>query len=121
MCLDVLRALEREPDAVAALTTELGASRGAERTFDAFIDQLLVELSTPAELSEARGRSVVARLAIALQGALLVRHGHPGTAAGFLRSRIGGEHGNAFGTLGTGIDVEALVERARPKVSPTSG
>jgi putative acyl-CoA dehydrogenase len=119
MCLDVLRTLSRERDAVAAIETELAAARGADRTFDAFIDRLVADLSQPAALAEARARSLCERLAIALQGALLVQHGPSPVTDGFLRSRASIEHGAAFGTLGADVDVEGIIERARPKVSVT--
>ena len=56
------------------------------------------------------------RLALALQGSLLVRFGHPAVADGFTGSRLAAVAGNAFGTLGRGVDTAAIIERATPKV-----
>ncbi len=117
MCLDVLRTLSREPDAVSAIEAELTAARGADRAFDASIERLMAELSQPTDVAEARARSLVERLAIALQGALLVQHGPSPVTEGFIRCRASGEHGVAFGTLGAGVDLTAIIDRARPKVS----
>ena len=50
-----------------------------------------------------------------LQGALLVRHGHPAVADAFCASRLGGDRGAAFGTLPPGLDLAAIVERGTPK------
>ncbi|MFE3028830.1 DNA alkylation response protein, partial [Nocardia tengchongensis] len=51
-------------------------------------------------------------MALVLQGAQLVRHGHPAVADAFCRTRFGGDWGIAFGTLPAGVDVEAIIQRA---------
>ncbi len=56
------------------------------------------------------------QMAIALQGALLVRHGHPAVADAFCASRLDGGRGQAYGTLPTGVDTAAILARATPKV-----
>ncbi len=115
MCLDVLRAMAREPETVPALLGELGLARGGDRHLDAFIAELTRDLSNLDQI-EARGRGLVERLALALQGSLMVQHGHPAVREAFLRSRIRGEHGAAFGTLPADVDHAAIVERARPEL-----
>jgi putative acyl-CoA dehydrogenase len=55
-------------------------------------------------------------MALALQAALLVRHGDHAVADAFCASRLAGEHGLAFGTLPAGVDCERIIERARPQV-----
>ncbi|MGZ4543111.1 MAG: DNA alkylation response protein, partial [Mycobacteriaceae bacterium] len=62
-------------------------------------------------------RRVVEHMALALQGALLVRSGHPAVADAFCASRLGGDWGSAYGTLPTGVDTAAIIERATPKVA----
>jgi putative acyl-CoA dehydrogenase len=116
ICLDVLRALAKEPDCVPALMAELGHARGGDRQLDAYVDRLARELSDPTD-AETKGRIIVERMALALQGSLMVRHGHRAVASAFLQSRIGGEHGAAFGTLPVGIDASAIIERARPRLA----
>jgi putative acyl-CoA dehydrogenase len=115
ICLDVLRAMQREPQALAAVMAELDAARGADARLDAHLDRLGGELADAATL-EQRARRVVEGLALALQGALLVRVGHPVVAEAFCATRLGGDWGHAFGTLPAGIDTRTIVERARPKV-----
>ncbi|HRD11977.1 MAG TPA: hypothetical protein PLI79_08950, partial [Mycobacterium sp.] len=51
----------------------------------------------------------------ALQGSLLVRHGHPAVAEAFLTTRMGGQWGGAFGTLPTGLDLAPILERCMVK------
>ncbi|GGT19401.1 acyl-CoA dehydrogenase family protein [Streptomyces griseoviridis] len=111
--LDVLRALTREPAALDAYLTEVGGARGADRRLDAAIRDLLTDL---ADLShaEARARRLAERLALVLQGALLVRYAPPEVADAFCAGRLGGDGGAAFGTLPATLDLASVVERARP-------
>ncbi|WP_037858654.1 acyl-CoA dehydrogenase family protein [Streptomyces sp. NRRL S-340] len=111
--LDVLRALRREPQALDAFLREVGSARGADHRLDAAIKSLLTEFAD-LEGIEARARRLVERLALVLQGSLLVRYAPPEVADVFCASRLGGDHGAAFGTLPHTLDLAALVERARP-------
>ncbi|MGW7336012.1 acyl-CoA dehydrogenase family protein [Streptomyces sp. NPDC054808] len=113
--LDVLRALGREPAALDAYLTEVGAARGADHRLDAAIRDLLTELADLAA-AEGRARLLAERLALVLQGALLVRYAPPEVADAFCASRLGGDGGAAFGTLPPTLDLAAVVERARPVV-----
>ncbi|MFF3686377.1 acyl-CoA dehydrogenase family protein [Streptomyces sp. NPDC002187] len=113
--LDVLRALQREPAALNAYLTEVGRARGADHRLDRAIKALLTEL---ADLNgiEARARRVVERMAVVLQGSLLVRWAPPEVADAFCASRLGGDWGAAFGTLPHPLDLVPVVERARAVV-----
>ncbi|GGQ77035.1 acyl-CoA dehydrogenase family protein [Streptomyces pilosus] len=111
--LDVLRALRREPAALDAYLREVGRARGADHRLDAAIKDLLTELSD-LEGVEARARRLVERLALVLQGSLLVRYAPPAVADAFCAGRLGGDAGAAFGTLPHTLDLASLVERARP-------
>ena len=53
-------------------------------------------------------------LALALQGALLVRHSPAVVADAFCAARLGGEGGRAYGTLPAGVDAKAIIARAFP-------
>ncbi|WP_320783686.1 acyl-CoA dehydrogenase family protein [Streptomyces sp. CRN 30] len=111
--LDVLRALQREPQALNAYLTEVGQVRGADHRLDGAIKNLLTELAD-LEGVEARARRVVERLALVLQGSLLVRYAPPEVADAFCASRLGGDWGTAFGTLPHTLDLASVVERAHP-------
>jgi putative acyl-CoA dehydrogenase len=111
--LDVLRALQREPGALDAYLREVGRARGADHRLDAAIKGLLTELADLDGI-EARARRLVERLALVLQGALLVRFAPPAVADAFCASRLGGDRGTAFGTLPHTLDLASIVERARP-------
>ncbi|MEV0991997.1 acyl-CoA dehydrogenase family protein [Streptomyces sp. NPDC049949] len=110
--LDVLRALQREPMALNAFLQEVGQARGADHRLDSAIKGLLTELAD-LEGIEARARRVVERIALVLQGSLLVRWAPPEVADAFCASRLGGDWGAAFGTLPHSLHLGALVERAR--------
>ncbi|NBE55126.1 acyl-CoA dehydrogenase family protein [Streptomyces boluensis] len=112
--LDVLRALQREPQALDAFLREVGLARGADHRLDGAIKDLLTEL---ADLNgiEARARRLAERIALVLQGSLLVRFAPPEVADAFCGSRLGRDWGTAFGTLPHTLDLGAVVERAAPE------
>ncbi|ALN90740.1 acyl-CoA dehydrogenase family protein [Lysobacter gummosus] len=112
-CLDVLRALAREPEAGRALLTELERARGRHDALDARIDELAPALRGQAPPQEAQMRGWVERLALALQSALLFVADSP-SADAFCRSRLGGAHGLGFGTLPADLDFEVIVQRGLP-------
>ncbi|MFI8292880.1 acyl-CoA dehydrogenase family protein [Streptomyces sp. NPDC085614] len=110
--LDVLRALQREPRALNAFLTEVGRARGEDHRLDGAIRGVLTELADLDGI-EGRARRLVERMALVLQGSLLVRWAPPEVADAFCASRLGGDWGSAFGTLPTALDLGAVVERAR--------
>ncbi|MFF7718053.1 acyl-CoA dehydrogenase family protein [Streptomyces luteogriseus] len=111
--LDVLRALQREPGALDAYLREVGQARGADHRLDAAIRNLLTELAD-LEGVEGRARRLAERLALVLQGSLLVRFAPPQVADAFCAGRFGSDAGAAFGTLPHTLDLASVVERARP-------
>jgi putative acyl-CoA dehydrogenase len=113
MALDVLRALRRTPDALAAFLGEVDEAAGAEPRLDAFVARLRAALAD-GEALEHRARRVVEGLGLALQGSLLVRFAPPAVADAFCAARLGGEAGLAFGTLPAGTDTAAIVARHTP-------
>ncbi|MFG2172626.1 acyl-CoA dehydrogenase family protein [Streptomyces niveus] len=110
--LDVLRALQREPEALNAFLQEVGEARGADHRLDGAIKDLLTELADLDGI-EARARRLVERMALVLQGSLLVRWAPSAVADAFCASRLGGDWGTAFGTLPHTLDLESVVTRAR--------
>lgn len=113
-CLDVLRAMTKEPRVVQAFFDEVTQVSGKNADLDKAIQQLRNELSDT-EGIEGRARRLVEHMALTLQGALLTQKGHPAVAEAFCATRLSGDWGRAFGTLPTSVDVATIVERARPK------
>jgi putative acyl-CoA dehydrogenase len=118
-CLDVLRALGREPESLESLRAELRAAAGGDRRLDVAVADLEAELADADEL-ELRARRLVEHMALCLQGSLLVRHAPPEVADAFCATRLGREGGRSYGTLPRGLDLEAIVERHRPRLERTS-
>jgi putative acyl-CoA dehydrogenase len=114
ICLDVLRAMARQPASLEAFRAELALAAGADARYDSFVARIDAELADLADI-EGRARRVVEAMALALQGSLLLRHSAPAVADAFCASRLSGDWGRAFGTLPAGVDIDAIVERARPK------
>ncbi len=114
ICLDVLRALVREPECALALLDEIKLARGGDARLDTWTAKLEAELGERDD-AERRARRLVERIALALQASLLVR-GAPGFVAdAFCAARLGdgdGVAGLQFGALPRGVDCAALVERA---------
>src|SRR5205823_8731374 len=111
ICLDVLRALGKEPQARDALVAELRLSRGADRRLDAALDAAEAALVQP---DEAAARRLVESLALALQASLLLRHAPPAIADALCATRLAGDHGHAFGPLPAAADVDSILSRACP-------
>ena len=112
-CLDALKAAQRSPETLAAVFDELDLARSSDRRFDSALDALQEELMVQDGL-EFRARRVVERLALALQASLLLRYAPNEVSEAFLRSRLLGEHGQAFGTLPAEIDFKRIIERSQP-------
>jgi putative acyl-CoA dehydrogenase len=113
MALDVLRAMGREPGALDAYLEEVDAAAGGDARLDAFVATLREELAD-GEALELRARRVVERMALALQGSLLVRFAPPVVAEAFCASRLAGDAGLQYGTLPRDVDCAAIVARHTP-------
>lgn len=110
-CLDVLRALRREPETREALFAELFAARGLNADYDRQLDWLVRSFENLEEL-EMRSRLLVERTGLALQASLLLRADNLAIAETFCRARLGVERGFALGCLGPQDAVDLLIERA---------
>jgi putative acyl-CoA dehydrogenase len=97
---------------VEILLAELSEATGHDPRLDAALKDVQQELTDLEDL-EARARSIVERLALVLQGSLLVRFGDAAVADAFCASRLGPAGGRAYGTLPRGVDTDHIVERAR--------
>ncbi len=111
--LDVLRALGKEPTSVEAFFAEVDLAKGIDPRLDDAVAGLRAGLADATDI-EVRARRLVERMALVLQGSLLVRHAPSPVADAFCASRLAGDWGHAFGTLPRGLDLSTLVERALP-------
>ncbi len=110
-CLDVLRALSREPGVLDAFFAELGDGHGDHR-LAAAIERLHRELKDTTEMPY-RARQLTEEIALTLQAKLLLEAGNSDVSDGFIASRLGHRAG-AYGALPRGVAVEALLRRSAP-------
>lgn len=111
ICLDVLRAMQREEATIASLLAELEPAVGGHPEFDRALAHLRDELADPDSL-ELRARGLTETMALCLQGALLIRHAPNPVADAFCGSRLASRFSNAYGTLSGSADVGSIIERA---------
>ncbi len=110
IALDILRTLSREPAAGAAFAAELASARGVDARFDAAADALTGRfVADPPDERDAR--FVAERMALLLQGALLLRHAPSPVAGAFVASRLRGDGGRLFGSFAGAFDVDAVLSR----------
>ncbi|MBS0508306.1 MAG: isovaleryl-CoA dehydrogenase [Proteobacteria bacterium] len=119
MCLDVLRALQREPDAAQALLAEFHATAQGEPRLAAALQALQALqalLAAPPDQAEALGRVLAQRLVVLAQACLLRRHAPAAMADAFIATRLGdGGAGRVMGAADMrGLDVAAILARAFP-------
>ena len=111
-CLDVLRTMATTPQRARRLLRRGRERPRATPRLDSYASRLRADLAEISDI-EARARDLVERMALALQGSLLLRFGDPAVADAFCSSRLGGTRGRAFGTLPGGTDFRRIIERHR--------
>ena len=114
--LDVLRALAKQPEVLQTFFDEVTLAAGADARLDDFVASVRAEFDDLDQV-ETRARRIVERLALALQGSLLVRGAPPAVADAFCASRLAGDWGHAFGTLPAGTDFDAIIARHTPPLA----
>ncbi|WP_199135687.1 acyl-CoA dehydrogenase family protein [Delftia sp. ASV31] len=116
MCLDVLRAISREPDGAQLLLQDLIDTAAGEPALLQQAQSLARRLSGPPDQLEAQARRLVQDLVLLAQACLLRRHAPPAMADGFIATRLGAQQGamvaGAFDPAG--LDIAAIVQRALP-------
>lgn len=113
ICLDVLRAMEREPASLEALRGEFAAAKGNVRRYDAFVADLETALTDRAGL-EGRARDVTGRMALALAGSLMLRYAPPALADAFCATRLAeASPPQAYGALPPGLALADIIGYGR--------
>ena len=114
MCLDVMRAVGREPDALFGLFDELAPAAADEPRLRAELQGLQEMVTkTPPDQLEALGRRFAERLVLTAQACLLRQHAPAFVADAFLATRLDPRWGHVVGSIDTRqIEVEALLARA---------
>jgi len=114
ICLDVLRVMQREPDALAVMLDEIGLARdSAHPAIGRAIAGIEALMARDGD-REWVAREITERLALALQASLLVRHAPAAVGDAFCAARLGEGWRGTFGTLPPGVDGAPIVARAMP-------
>jgi putative acyl-CoA dehydrogenase len=111
-CLDVLRAMRKDPHALEAFLAEVGSARGSDRRFDDYFSSLQAEFADLEDI-EYRARGVVEKMALGLQASLLLRQAPAPVADAFCAARLGTGSGHTYGMLPRGLDCAAIIDRGR--------
>ncbi|MDB5840173.1 MAG: isovaleryl-CoA dehydrogenase [Herminiimonas sp.] len=114
MCLDVLRAVERETEGFSLLLDQLGELAAGHTGLRGLVNALHNDMAVAPEQREALARRFVQRLVLAVQGGLMLQHAPAPVAEAFISSRIDAQCGRVYGTLGTGAEQQNILERAWP-------
>ncbi len=113
-CLDLLRAVQKDPETLSLTLDEIRAARGNNHLVR-FASRIQSEFTKLDDL-ETRARRLAELVALGLQASLLVQHAPAEVADAFCASRLAGESGLVFGTLPATTDFEAIIDRSRPNV-----
>jgi putative acyl-CoA dehydrogenase len=111
MCLDVLRAFSKSPEAVPILLAELDRARGLNARYDAAVARLAARLQGEAA-QESTARTLVCDLVLAMQAALLLRSSRGGVAEAFCESRLAGDGSGVFGAQRAQFETAEILEAA---------
>jgi putative acyl-CoA dehydrogenase len=112
MCLDVLRAVNKSPEALAGLLESLQGAAHAEPRLAAAVVRLRDRLAAPSGV-ETDLRDVVENLVQVVAAALLTASAPAAVADAFIASRLDGGFRRTYG-LARGADVDAILARALP-------
>ena len=112
MCLDVLRAVSRHPDEMHALLDDLRQTASQEPRLAAQVQQLRDAVAQAPEPLERQGRRFTQRLALTVQGCLMLEHASREASAAFIASRFAPDWGAVLGASCGSDDPAALVRAA---------
>jgi len=112
VCLDILRAIQHDPHPAQELVAELEKSRGANHALDRATDDVKARLAHLHD--EALARRLAETMALALQGAILVRNAPNFVSDAFCATRLCNYPGLSCGAMDAKIDIDALISRAMP-------
>jgi len=113
--LDLLRAISRSPESLDAWLQEVGAVSGQDANYDAAVTDVLNTLAADPDTMAHRARRLAERMALLLQGSVLIRNAPTPVSDAFLATRFSAHGaGRTFGVFDADIDVDVLLERAFP-------
>jgi len=118
MCLDVLRAIGREPESIELLFKDLASIATQDERLNHELQALFKLFHQSAGDLQFMGRSLVSRLVILAQAVLLKRYSPDYVANAFIQSRYSQFYGRVVGMLeAKQVEVDRLLERALAHVN----
>lgn len=117
MCLDVLRAIERDPQGVQALLAQWRIQAHGAPALAAAIDALEVSLAAAPEVREAGARRLAQQLVLCAQAALMLGAAPADHAQAFIETRLAGTGaglgcGRVYGTLPASFNHGSVIAHA---------
>ena len=113
MCLDVLRAIQREPESIQLLFQSFAQVAKHQPVLQQELQQLTQLFQQSPDALQFMARSLVSRLVILAQAILLQQYAPAYVAGAFIQSRYQAFHGRVVGMLELAHDdVEAILARA---------
>ncbi len=114
MCLDVLRALERDSQGAHALLGQWRADAQGTPALVAALDTLQTSLTAPSDEREAGARALVQQLVLCAQAVLMLRAAPDEHAQAFIATRLAKSDrglgcGRVYGTLPATFDHGAII------------
>ncbi|WP_317055004.1 acyl-CoA dehydrogenase family protein [Roseovarius rhodophyticola] len=108
ICLDILRTLQRAPEAGEVLSAELATAGGQYRGYDAALKAHIQRF--PKLPEEGQARWYVESLATLLTASVLIRTAPPAVSEGYVATRLAGQRGRTVGAI-AGVDILAVLGR----------
>ena len=108
MCLDVLRALQKDKNALPALFKELDLAKGVNRNFDVSLANLKSKLESSRGI-ETEARLITEKMACLIQASIFIRSGQEEKISAFCYSRLGSIWSGAFGTLSEDTNFDEII------------
>ncbi|TQV74125.1 DNA alkylation response protein [Aliikangiella marina] len=113
-CLDVARAILKEPKVLASFMAELKLAQGKYQLFDDKLNEIKQEINTP--MQESQLRATVEKLALVWQASALIQFSEDFIAETFINNRLNSNASRMLGTLDQSTPFERIIQRARPRV-----
>lgn len=111
MSMDVLRALEREPETLDAVLQEIRRGAAADVRIARWADEV-ERLAKDKTLAAQQSRQLTEMIALGIQASIMAQGSPNAVVAAFLDSRLDSGSRRTFGTLSSKHDLDAIVSRS---------
>jgi putative acyl-CoA dehydrogenase len=115
MCLDVLRVIDKEPEAIDGVLRELEDASAGDGRLRAALDRVK-RLVAECARDQSVARALVEQLALLQASALLLRHAPQAASDAFIATRLAGGWRNTYGAGLARADTRAILARAAPRL-----